>query len=500
MFLLFEGVSQYMWDSYVQTPDRLFLSSKFMDDQFERVDRNAYRGCSYMVYSEDGDLLYASDDQIKHLVSIDEVPFLENGFSSSYYTLFVEADGQGYWIFSERVDEENNSLIMDGYCHVDADYRILEGDLFDGYTYLSDHILFLLSGSLDENNSIYKFEYKNNAGQKRLLIFRFTNVTEDNVNQFYSHRNLLFIFGIVTVFLGMILIALFVSRKVRKSLEPLNNEIVKYGETGIFEPDNITIPKELAYMADTFRKMSLKLTEAETEHREQEREKNRMITDLTHDLKTPLTVIQGYAQALEGDHVPEEYKKQYLQVLKKKSDVSVQMINELMKYASLEHPDYQPHKEETDICELCRSCLAERYMEIDNAGMELDVDIPEYAIMYPTDVKLFTSALENLINNVLRYNPAGTRILFHVHENEKYLEIGIADSGIGIPEEIRKDIFKPFVTGNTARTSSKGTGIGMAIVKRVVVLHGGTIELADSAGSRFSTIITMKFPKNTACS
>jgi signal transduction histidine kinase len=99
--------------------------------------------------------------------------------------------------------------------------------------------------------------------------------------------------------------------------------------------------------------------------------------------------------------------------------------------------------------------------------------------MYDLDVRLLFRLYDNLIGNAAKHNEPGTTVYFALEDRRFDIRITIADDGKGMPEELKKTLFNPFVTGNRARTSGGGTGLGMTIAKRIVDLHGGSIRLVD---------------------
>ncbi|HBG67177.1 MAG TPA: sensor histidine kinase, partial [Kandleria vitulina] len=119
-------------------------------------------------------------------------------------------------------------------------------------------------------------------------------------------------------------------------------------------------------------------------------------------------------------------------------------------------------------------------------------DIPDDIELAKIDLNLFPRALDNLLNNSLKYNVVGTKIYYSVSEKNDKITIIYADDGVGISEEVGERIFDAFVTTNEARTSGKGTGLGMSIAKRIIELHGGTIELDSLEGYKTVFKIQLK--------
>lgn len=474
--------------------DVLLESEDFISEHYEKFTEKRLKGAIFEIFDENGKMLYTSRKELGEFVPFREVSFLVDGSSPSYYDVKILPDTGRTLIFYEKLQEDTGYWVTDSYCELDENYIITDGTLFQEYGQLDSRIVRILGGESDNQNLVQRFDFCNADGAPRIMVYMAPAFSEEEYRREMFRENVVMLGGFGMAGLGLLLVAYSMVRKMRRSLMPLNEAINGYRERGYFQEEDIAVPRELSYIMDSFNALTIKLEKTEAARQKEEQDKSRMIMSLSHDLKTPLAVIKGYAQALENHKVPEEDIEKYLEVMLKKADISVTMINDLVKYASLEHPDYKAQRVPVNVCELCRSFLADNYQEFENADMELEVEIPDGEIIYPLDIKLFSRVLQNLTNNAIRYNPPGTRVFFHLQEKENYLEIGIADNGIGVPEEIREDFFRPFVTGNEARTSEKGTGIGMAIVKSTVRLHGGEIFLEDPSGTKFSTIITIRLP------
>ena len=112
------------------------------------------------------------------------------------------------------------------------------------------------------------------------------------------------------------------------------------------------------------------------------------------------------------------------------------------------------------------------------------------------DEAAFRRIYDNLINNSIKYNPSGTKIYFEIKENKNNISIFIGDNGVGIDKNISNNLFDAFVTSNEARTSGKGSGLGMAIVKKLVLLHDGSIELIKKPQKGLNTEFLIILKKN----
>ncbi len=213
-------------------------------------------------------------------------------------------------------------------------------------------------------------------------------------------------------------------------------------------------------------------------------ERNRMLSNIAHDIRNPITTISGYAQALDDGMVTDPVKQQeYLRSIRKKTDRVEELISLLFDYAKLNSGGVTLHAEPTDLCELLRQNAALSYTDAEEAQMELIPEIPNQPVIRSVDRLQFSRVITNLVNNAIRYNAKGTRILIRCEVDPEGWEddrIIVADNGTAIDDATADTLFEPFSRGDTARPTDGGSGLGLSIVKSIVELHGGSITYKDS--------------------
>ncbi len=219
-----------------------------------------------------------------------------------------------------------------------------------------------------------------------------------------------------------------------------------------------------------------------------------MIADISHDLKTPITAISGYAEAILSGKIKKEEERRYLEVISARSKDLVSLINAFHEYSKVDHPKFKLQLECIDIAEFMRDYLAKKYDEIDLQGFNLEVEIPDERVYADIDEFQFSRVLDNLISNIFKHNTIGTIIYVNLMVKETYLEIQLADNGLGIPEEYRDKIFEPFVVVDESRPS-RGSGLGLSIVKKIVELHRGSIVLSKETKQDIGTEYIITLPR-----
>lgn len=209
-----------------------------------------------------------------------------------------------------------------------------------------------------------------------------------------------------------------------------------------------------------------------------EKKRNLMLSDIAHDLRTPITTIAGYSKALNDDMVvSEEKKKEYLQAIENKSARMSDLINLLFDYVRLDSEHYGLRKEEIDLPELLRTIAASIYSDIEEKGMEFEISIPEEVHMVTLDRVQFSRVIVNLINNAIKHNEAGTTIFLEMKKEKGCVQIRVSDNGSLISAFLADHIFEPFAMGDASRNSQSGSGLGLSIAKKIVEMHGWTLEL-----------------------
>ncbi len=234
--------------------------------------------------------------------------------------------------------------------------------------------------------------------------------------------------------------------------------------------------------------------EREKERAAYDRQRNLMFSDFAHDLRTPVMTISGYAGALADGMVTEEGKKQeYLEAIRTKADRMGALISSLFEYTKLGSVNFALNKEMLDLNELLREVTASCYPEIEDAGMDLLVEIPDEPYRVMADGLQLSRVITNLVINAVRHNPEGTKIAVSVKQLAGLELIAVADTGVVIDKD-PEQLFAPFVKGDDARSGGNGSGLGLAIASKVAEMHGFTLELRQPFG-RYTKAFILSVPE-----
>ncbi|MFV0465030.1 MAG: sensor histidine kinase [Lachnospiraceae bacterium] len=307
-------------------------------------------------------------------------------------------------------------------------------------------------------------------------------------NIYYLGLALVFLMILALLLLPYVLAGLFLSRLVSKKIgEPISKvsdamEAVSKGslETRLdFVTDDVFMN-----IRDSFNDMASQMEENARDKAEFEKRRNLMLSDIAHDLKTPITTISGYAAAISDGVVtdPETVLK-YLNSIQTKSAHIDDLIRFLFEYVKLDSDGFRLNKERYNVTELLREAIALYYSEFEEKNMILEMDIPDERCDLTLDGMQISRVFANILSNFLRYNPAGSAMLISMNIKET-VTIRFQDNGVAIDPELAKHIFEPFVTGDAARSTKGGNGLGLSIAQKIIQMHHGKLELENErAGS-----------------
>ena len=237
------------------------------------------------------------------------------------------------------------------------------------------------------------------------------------------------------------------------------------------------------YMASTIQQQLSSLQENDRLRRE-------LVTNISHDLRTPLATMQGYIETLiiKDAALDPLTRQQYLEVARKHAAHLGRLIQDLFELAMLDSSGVTPVFEEFSLTELIHDVVQEFELQAQVAQVSLQVDPPDEAFSVYADISLIQRVLENLVSNALRYTPEGGKVSISVHPSSAAVGVSVADTGAGISEEALPHIFDRFYKADQENGREHGSmGLGLAIAKRILELHGSEIRVVseEQRGTRF---------------
>lgn len=252
---------------------------------------------------------------------------------------------------------------------------------------------------------------------------------------------------------------------------------------------------EFSVMAANLNKMTEDIRRLMDKEREAERTKNELITNVAHDLRTPLTSIIGYLELLAGNtKIPPEMQHKYIEIAYGKSRRLEKLIEDLFGFTKLNYGKIAMHVGPLDIVKLLSQLLEESYPNFVEKGLSYDLQSNVPAMIITADGNLLARLFDNLIGNAIKYGADGKRVLVRVHSTEEIVEVSVTNYGYVIPAEELPLIFNKFYRVEQSRSSSTGgTGLGLAIAREIVEMHGGSIRVSSDLNG---TVFTVKLRVN----
>jgi len=242
---------------------------------------------------------------------------------------------------------------------------------------------------------------------------------------------------------------------------------------------DLRLKNEFAELQDTFNDMAARIEHEISLRRKSEEDRRRLILDISHDLKNPMSSIQGYVELLmKKPGMAEQERCEYFEIIYNNSKRANRLLSELFELSRLDSPEFSLKTAKTDICEYIRQICAELVPLLEREGFQYEFDICEENVFALLDTGQFGRIMQNIAANALQHNPPGTMIAISLTVSDNQAVIDFSDDGIGIPNHLGDDIFKPFVRADGSRSSrTGGSGLGLSIAKKIAGAHGGDLIL-----------------------
>lgn len=292
---------------------------------------------------------------------------------------------------------------------------------------------------------------------------------------------------------------LFLQEKSMRYIERISEAVRNISEGDLNTVVEVEGDDEFSSMAENLNKMTADIRALMDKERESERTKNELITNIAHDLRTPLTSIIGYLELLAGDTlVQPELQRKYIEIAYTKTKRLEKLIEDLFGFTKMTYGKMAMHVGSVDLIKLLSQLLEEFYPSFadKNLSYELQSNVPAKVIT--ADGNLLARLFDNLIGNAIKYGADGKRILVKVQAGEQIVTISVINYGYVIPEDELPMIFEKFYRVEQSRsTNTGGTGLGLAISKSIVEMHGGSITASsDLTGTVFTVKLKVNFDIN----
>lgn len=287
---------------------------------------------------------------------------------------------------------------------------------------------------------------------------------------------------VLTVIFSIILvlfITIFLVRPIRHLTQAVN-EVA----TGNFDIDYTYEGKdEIGQLSKRFSHMVTQLSQLDEMRRE-------FISNISHDIRSPLSNIKGYVSLLEDEKLSKEERLHYIDIIKSESNRLSKLSKQLLLLASLDKEDYLIHQEPFSLTSQLKQLIHQYQWQLHKNDMMISLTCPE--IIVHGDATLLYSVWENFLTNAIKYNKRHGSIDIVVKETNTSIVITFTDTGIGMDEDEKEKVFERFYRVDETRTKNiEGTGLGLSIAEKIVTLHNGSIEVMSTPdkGTSFTIIL-----------
>jgi signal transduction histidine kinase len=221
--------------------------------------------------------------------------------------------------------------------------------------------------------------------------------------------------------------------------------------------------------------------------------KSDFVSNVSHELRTPLALIRLYAETLElGRITTPEKKEEYYRIIRKESERLTALINNILDFSRIEAGRKEYDFRETDIAELVRNTLDAYRYQIEQQGFAFEQSIDSSIPAVRVDREAIARALLNLVNNALKYSADEKFLGVKLYRANDKLKLEVVDRGIGITRREQSKIFEKFYrTGDALVHNTKGSGLGLSLVRHITRAHGGEVEVESSPGKGSKFILTL---------
>jgi len=353
---------------------------------------------------------------------------------------------------------------------------------------------------LKQNYNAFTYKEPVYQDEELLGVYEIQLVRTDWVKGVESRSWLVIASSILLFLLIYFAVMLLLNRKLNRPLHELMRQMRTFAKGEHVESNLVARKDEIGDLAQTFLAMQDEIENARAHLKVEQQQKELMIASISHDLKTPLTAIQAYAESLQSKALSEEQQDEYRQIILTKSETMKQMLEDLLMYTLLQSTSYHLELVAVDGAEFFEMALSDYEQLCRDRGFMLEVTC-DIDGMYAVHPKQLQRVIDNLMSNAWRYGAVGTTIglaavnaedcpvwsfdfVRPVLKKQEGMYIILQNSGQGVKKEDIEKLFEPMYQADSARTKAgeRGTGLGLNIAKQIIEKHGGTVELVSKEG------------------
>ncbi len=245
------------------------------------------------------------------------------------------------------------------------------------------------------------------------------------------------------------------------------------------------IPKEkqgdFPVLGETFNQMADRIVANIEQLKSVENLRRELIANVSHDLRTPLAIMQGYVETMmmKNEDLSEKERQHYLEIVLSSSQKLSHLVSQLFEYSKLEAKQIEPHKEPFFIAELMQDVFSKYQILAKKKNIVIDLQLEKDLPLVFADISLVERVMQNLMDNAIKFTPEGGKVTISLNADHQQVEVKIADTGPGISEKEQSYIFERYrqTTQTDNAVKDKGAGLGLAIAKKIMEIHNSTIRV-----------------------
>lgn len=292
----------------------------------------------------------------------------------------------------------------------------------------------------------------------------------------------LLLFALISLTTGIIVSCAF-SYLPLAPLRKLMNAVDRIADGDYSVRLDIRSPEEFRKLSDKFNHMAMELGNAELLHSD-------FINNFSHEFKTPIVSIRGFARALKWEDLSDAERNEYLDIIIEESDRLSELSSSVLNLSKIEQQTSLTDLKLLNLSEQLRLGIALLDGRLNSKNLNISFDAEE--IFIKGNEEMLKQVWINLLDNAIKFSPDGGLISIQLSRSEKAVTVSVSDQGIGMSAETMQHAFDKFYQGDLSHTT-KGNGIGLSLVKKIIELHGGTITLTSvlHGGSRVSVLLPL---------
>jgi len=423
---------------------------------------------------------------------------------AGYFSLRKNSDELGALVIEEMksasmhisnilqyADKYNKDNLLNGFAKSsDVNFYIQHGDVVETYGSISSNQLTnqqvdLLTENIGQilinsNSSLRKIATSYQINGETYIVY---------IQKDVGKREMIFIdSGIIAIFCMLIagsITFLIIADIIVKPISRLNKATNELSKGNYRVRVNYAGNDEIARLNRSFNLMAQQLAK-------QEETRQQFISDVSHEFQTPLTAIQGFATILKNEVLPDEQRKKYADIILFHSKRLSTLSKNMLQLTILEGEDIKLEVSEFSLVKQIQRIIETEGNLAKSKDIEIEFNIPKNDVIIEADESRLEQVWINLINNALKYTNDHGVVTIGIKKTSKEVEVSIQDTGVGMSKEAISHIFERFYRQDKSR-SVEGNGLGLSIVKRIIDLHNGTIDVVsiEDGGSKF----TVKLPQ-----